>query len=314
MRSSTPPRPPRDPNLEVELAGQAIENAQPQKSSNSTGLGVILALIVLGLAFGALLRRDHPDRDRAGRDRHRLRVHRPAQPRVRHRQLRADPRGADRPRRRHRLRLVHRHPPPQRRYGPGEASRTRRSTRSTPPGGRCFSPASPWPSHCSASSRSACRSSMALAVAATVTVALTMLASLTLLPALLGFIGLKVLSRRRTPTDSATRAPQAEAVSSGLWYRWSRCIERHTALAGRGRPAGRASSSPSRCSRSDSVSTDAGTDPAVDDDPAGVRPAGQGIRPRVQRAIRAGRGDPRVPPTRPPSHGSSKPRPTSQAS
>lgn len=46
------------PGLKVELAGQAIENAQPTKSSNSTLLGVILgvilALIVLGLAFGAL--------------------------------------------------------------------------------------------------------------------------------------------------------------------------------------------------------------------------------------------------------------------
>jgi RND superfamily putative drug exporter len=44
----------RGPSLKAELAGQAIENAQPQKSSNSTVLGVILALIVLGLAFGAL--------------------------------------------------------------------------------------------------------------------------------------------------------------------------------------------------------------------------------------------------------------------
>jgi putative drug exporter of the RND superfamily len=42
------------PNLKVELTGQAIENARPQKSSNSTLLGVVLALIVLGLAFGAL--------------------------------------------------------------------------------------------------------------------------------------------------------------------------------------------------------------------------------------------------------------------
>jgi putative drug exporter of the RND superfamily len=44
----------RGPDLKVELAGQAIENAEPQKSSSSTVLGVILALIVLGLAFGAL--------------------------------------------------------------------------------------------------------------------------------------------------------------------------------------------------------------------------------------------------------------------
>src|SRR5208282_4813474 len=42
-------------HLQVNLGGQAIENAQPQKSSDSTGLGVIFALIVLGILFGALL-------------------------------------------------------------------------------------------------------------------------------------------------------------------------------------------------------------------------------------------------------------------
>ena len=42
-------------DLEVALGGQSIENAQPQKSSDSTGLGVIFALIVLGVLFGAVL-------------------------------------------------------------------------------------------------------------------------------------------------------------------------------------------------------------------------------------------------------------------
>ena len=42
------------PRLQVELGGQAIENAEAQSPSRSTGLGVIFALIVLGLAFGAL--------------------------------------------------------------------------------------------------------------------------------------------------------------------------------------------------------------------------------------------------------------------
>ena len=56
-----------------------------------------------------------------------------------------------------------------------------------------------------------------------------MLASLTLLPALLGFIGFRVLSRRdrRRIRESG---PQAEAAASGWWYRWSRSIERHSAL------------------------------------------------------------------------------------
>jgi putative drug exporter of the RND superfamily len=42
------------PTLRVELTGQAIENVEPSQSSNSTALGIVLALIVLGLAFGAL--------------------------------------------------------------------------------------------------------------------------------------------------------------------------------------------------------------------------------------------------------------------
>jgi RND superfamily putative drug exporter len=42
------------PTLRVELTGQAIENVEPSQSSNSTVLGIILALIVLGMAFGAL--------------------------------------------------------------------------------------------------------------------------------------------------------------------------------------------------------------------------------------------------------------------
>ena len=84
-----------------------------------------------------------------------------------------------------------------------------------------------------------------VAVTATVTVALTMLASLTLLPALLGFIGMKVLSRRERRRMS-TSGPEGEARTTGLWYRWSRSIERHatrrsgdrTARDGRCRPPG----------------------------------------------------------------------------
>ncbi len=53
-----------------------------------------------------------------------------------------------------------------------------------------------------------------IAVSAAVTVALTMLASLTLLPALLGFFGMKVLSRRQRAELQAT-GPVAEAASPG---------------------------------------------------------------------------------------------------
>ena len=43
-----------DPQLEVALGGQDIEQAESQPGSKSTLLGVVFALIVLGLAFGAL--------------------------------------------------------------------------------------------------------------------------------------------------------------------------------------------------------------------------------------------------------------------
>ena len=67
-----------------------------------------------------------------------------------------------------------------------------------------------------------------IAVSAAITVALTMLASLTLLPALLGFFGLKVLSRRQRAEMQRT-GPVAEA-STGFWRRWATGIERRPVL------------------------------------------------------------------------------------
>lgn len=67
-----------------------------------------------------------------------------------------------------------------------------------------------------------------VAVSATVTVLLTMLASLTLLPALLGFVGERVLSRkerRKLREDGA----HVETLGT-LWYRWARFLERHPAI------------------------------------------------------------------------------------
>ncbi|MGO8890462.1 MAG: MMPL family transporter [Streptosporangiaceae bacterium] len=61
-----------------------------------------------------------------------------------------------------------------------------------------------------------------LAVAAAIGVAFTMLAALTLLPALLGFIGPRILSRRQ-----AHRAPAgAIGTESGFWYGWATFIQR----------------------------------------------------------------------------------------
>lgn len=67
-----------------------------------------------------------------------------------------------------------------------------------------------------------------IAVSAAITVALTMMASLTLLPALLGFFGTKVLSRRQRATMEAT-GPVAEEVT-GFWRSWANGIERRPVL------------------------------------------------------------------------------------
>jgi RND superfamily putative drug exporter len=61
-------------------------------------------------------------------------------------------------------------------------------------------------------------------------VALTMAASLTLLPALLGFLGLKVLPRKQR---RAVRAGEFDLREHhGFWYRWSRLVEGRTFVLG----------------------------------------------------------------------------------
>ncbi len=67
-----------------------------------------------------------------------------------------------------------------------------------------------------------------IAVSAAITVALTMLASLTLLPALLGFFGMKVLSRRQRAGMKAT-GPVGEEVT-GFWRRLAEGVERRPVL------------------------------------------------------------------------------------
>jgi RND superfamily putative drug exporter len=67
-----------------------------------------------------------------------------------------------------------------------------------------------------------------LAVSASLTVLLTMLASLTLLPALLGFFGPRVLSRRQRRL-LRERGPEDEHAS-GFWFRWARFVERRPKL------------------------------------------------------------------------------------
>ncbi len=68
-----------------------------------------------------------------------------------------------------------------------------------------------------------------VAITGAATVALTMLASLTLLPAFLGFFGVKVLGRRER-RRLAQSGPVTEDVAAGFWFRWSKSIERQPAF------------------------------------------------------------------------------------
>jgi putative drug exporter of the RND superfamily len=65
--------------------------------------------------------------------------------------------------------------------------------------------------------------------AAAIAVALTMISSLTLLPALLGFLGPRVLSRKERAALAADGAPDASGAS-GLGLRWARFVEARRAL------------------------------------------------------------------------------------
>ena len=218
----------QDSNLKVELAGQAITNVQPQRSSNSTAIGVILALIVLGLAFGALFAAITPivtalvaigiGYDLSGLLSHVIAI------------VSFAPIlgvliglgvGVD-----YALFIVTRH-------------------RSGVQAGQGIEGAAV--NAVDTAGRAGLFAGLTVAIAllgqfalglsflygvavtATVTVVLTMLASLTLLPALLGFIGPKVLSRSER-RRLRQYGPEAESVTSGMWYRWSRSIEHRPAL------------------------------------------------------------------------------------
>jgi RND superfamily putative drug exporter len=68
-----------------------------------------------------------------------------------------------------------------------------------------------------------------VSVAAALAVALTMATSLTFLPALLGFLGPRVLSRRERralAADGPASSDVASAGPAGFWLRWARFVER----------------------------------------------------------------------------------------
>ena len=69
-----------------------------------------------------------------------------------------------------------------------------------------------------------------LAIAASIGVAFTMIAALTFLPALLGFVGPRILSRRQRKVLTAS-GPTGEVNSApGFWNRWSDFVSKRPAL------------------------------------------------------------------------------------
>ena len=124
-----------------------------------------------------------------------------------------------------------------------------------------------------------------VAVSASLTVILTMAASLTLLPALLGFVGMRVFSRHQR-AKLAAEGPHDEVVS-GPWYRWARLIERRPLP-----PALAALAVIVTIALPISPSTSASTTPAAtpwQHDPDRLQPVGQRVRTGLQRPAPTGR-------------------------
>jgi RND superfamily putative drug exporter len=69
-----------------------------------------------------------------------------------------------------------------------------------------------------------------MAVAASIGVAFTMVAALTFLPAMLGFVGPKILSRRQRRKLAADG--HRSSTKDGFWLRWSKMVERRPVLWG----------------------------------------------------------------------------------
>ena len=146
----------------------------------------------------------------------------------------------------------------------------------------------------------------ALGYSASIVVAVAVLVAITLLPALLGFAGHRVLARAQ---------PRAPRPSS------ERGAQRLGALGRTGSPItrGAARSPPPSVLVTLSIpmldmrlgQADAGTDPDVHHPPSRLRPAGRRVRRRVQRAAAASSSTSATTPTPPCSTGSSPPwRPT----
>ncbi len=127
-----------------------------------------------------------------------------------------------------------------------------------------------------------------LALAAAIGVALTMVAALTLLPAMLGFIGPKVMSRKQKKNLAENGPRIVGADSKGFWPNWADRVQKYPWLSAgaallrhrRHRPA--VLLAPVGLGRP-------GDRPRRHADAGGVRHAVQGFRTGLQRAAHAGR-------------------------
>ena len=219
----------RDSKLQVALAGDDIENAEAQGSSSSTGAGIVLALIVLGIAFGALFAAALPlitaliaiaiGYSLTGLLSHVFSIASFA-PLLG--VLIGLGVGVD-----YALFIVTRH----RNAIKAGQSVEESTVNAVNTAGRAVFFAG----------ITVCIALLGqftlglsflygVAVSASLTVVLTMAASLTLLPSLLGFVGMRVLSRRQR-ADLRANGPHDEVVT-GFWYRWARMIERRPKLPG----------------------------------------------------------------------------------
>jgi RND superfamily putative drug exporter len=218
----------RSPQLNVQLSGQAIEAAQPEKSSDSTGLGIVFALIILGLVFGALFAAVLPILTTLFA----IGIGYSLTSLLSHTFAIASfvpilglliglGVGVD-----YALFILTRH-----RNGlrAGRSVEDAAVTALDTSGRAVFF-----------AGLTVCIALLGqftlglnflygLAVASALTVLLTMAASLTLLPAMLGFVGLRALSRRER-RKLAAEGPVSENVTGGFWYRRSRLVQARPAL------------------------------------------------------------------------------------
>ncbi len=129
-----------------------------------------------------------------------------------------------------------------------------------------------------------------LAVAAAITVACTVLAAITLLPALFGVLGLRVLSRRQRRRLRAD-GPDHARSGSGMWARWSRTVPRYPAvLAAAAVAVMVVVSLPVLHLRLGFA--DASNDPTSSHQLQGIRDARRRVRAGLQRPAVPGRPDP----------------------